>query len=76
LTDGSTDWSGLVGGTGLHRRRPHLIARVALTYRAFGLVGALKKYGWRSFVAFFVYYLVRDVMLYVALPYLAARSLV
>ncbi len=35
----------------------------------------LRKYGWRVLLALFVYYLVRDLILYVLLPYLAATKL-
>ena len=33
------------------------------------------RYGWRLLVTLFVYYLVRDVILYVLLPYLAVSQL-
>jgi len=29
----------------------------------------IKKYGWRAFAGIFVYYLVRDLTLYVFIPY-------
>ena len=35
-----------------------------------------KKYGWKLGVAIFVGYLIRDVALYIVLPYLIARSLI
>ena len=35
----------------------------------------LKKYGWKLLVALFFYYLIRDLFLYVLLPYLAATTL-
>ena len=35
----------------------------------------LKKYGWRLLVLVFFYYLIRDLFLYVLLPYLAASAL-
>jgi hypothetical protein len=35
-----------------------------------------KKYGWKLGVAVFLGYLVRDVTLYIVLPYLIARSLI
>ena len=35
----------------------------------------LKKYGWRLLVLAFFYYLIRDLFLYVLLPYLAATRL-
>jgi hypothetical protein len=45
------------------------------TFRRGGLRGVVQAYGWRLFAAFFVFYLVRDVTLYILLPYLAARGL-
>jgi hypothetical protein len=35
----------------------------------------LKKYGWRLLLVAFFYYLIRDLILYVILPYLAARHI-
>jgi hypothetical protein len=31
----------------------------------------VKKYGWKAFVGIFVYYLIRDITLYLVLPYFA-----
>jgi MFS family permease len=45
------------------------------TFRQSGLRGTLRRYGWKLFAAFFLFYLVRDVTLYILLPYLAARGL-
>ncbi len=39
-----------------------------------GFKGLIKRYGWRVAAAVFVYYLVRDVTLYVALPWLIAKG--
>ena len=33
-----------------------------------------KKYGWKAAVAIFMYYLVRDVSLYILLPWFIARN--
>ncbi len=44
------------------------------TFRAEGLRGTLRRYGFKLFAAFFLFYLVRDVTLYILLPYLAARG--
>jgi hypothetical protein len=35
-----------------------------------------KKYGWKILAIIFVYYLVRDVVVYIILPYLIARGLI
>lgn len=44
------------------------------TFRELGLKGVIKKYGWRIFVVFFIYYLIRDIILYLLLPYLVYRG--
>lgn len=36
--------------------------------REAGWRGLLKKHGWKVFAAFFAFYLVRDLILYVAVP--------
>ena len=47
--------------------------------REFGLKYALKdlfkKYGWKVGVALFFYYLIRDVSLYIIIPYLIYQGL-
>lgn len=35
----------------------------------------IKKYGWKAAVGIFVYYLVRDVTLYIFLPWYIAKNL-
>jgi hypothetical protein len=46
----------------------------------FGLIIAMKmmfkKYGWKVGVALFMYYLIRDVILYIIIPYLVVRGLI
>ena len=44
------------------------IRRLRDERRALGWKGLLKKHGWKAFAAFFVFYLVRDLILYVAIP--------
>lgn len=38
-----------------------------------GIKAVIKRYGWKTFAAFFIYYLVRDLILYVLIPALFAR---
>jgi hypothetical protein len=40
-----------------------------------GFKGFLKKKGWKVVAAFFLFYLVRDVTLYIILPYFAITKL-
>jgi hypothetical protein len=44
-------------------------------FRKGGFRGILRAYGWKVFAAFVLFYLIRDVTLYIVLPYLAARGL-
>ena len=37
--------------------------------------GFIKKYGWKAAVAIFVGYLIRDVILYIILPYFIAKNI-
>ena len=50
------------------------VREATATFRQRGFAGTLQRYGWRLFAAFFLFYLVRDVTLYLVLPYLAARG--
>jgi hypothetical protein len=43
--------------------------------RELGWRGAMKHYGWRVLAAVFVFYLVRDTILYILLPYLLLNNL-
>ncbi len=36
----------------------------------------IKKYGWKAFVGIFIYYLIRDVSLYIILPWYVAKNLI
>jgi MFS family permease len=50
------------------------VHEATLTFRQGGLRGTFDRYGWKLFAGFFLFYLVRDVTLYMILPYLAARG--
>lgn len=51
------------------------IREATAIFREKGLRGILRAYGWKLFAGFVLFYLVRDVTLYIVLPYLAARGL-
>lgn len=40
-----------------------------------GVKGLFRRYGWKLFAAVFIYYLIRDITLYVLIPWLLARHL-
>ena len=44
-------------------------------FRATGLAGLLRAYGWKMVAGFVVFYLIRDITLYLLLPWLAAKGL-
>ncbi len=45
------------------------------TVREGGIRGAFRKYGWKMVVGIGAYYLVRDITLYVLLPYFVLRNI-
>lgn len=52
-----------------------VLSEVRKTFKEKGFKGVVKRYGWKIFAAFFAYYLVRDVTLYIIFPYLVAKHL-
>ena len=54
-------------------RLKEILHEALLTFRESGLKGLFKKYGWKIFLIFFMYYLIRDLILYVFLPYFAYK---
>ena len=65
-------WAALVWRVGLLG----WIVAAKKTFRARGFKGLLRTYGWKIFTAFFAYYLLRDLTLYILLPWLVAKGLV
>ena len=46
------------------------------TFKEAGLKGVFRRYGWKVFAAFFMYYLVRDITLYILIPYLITKHFI
>ena len=44
-------------------------------YKEYGLKKTINDHGWRLFVIVFVFYLVRDSLLYIIIPYFAAKGI-
>lgn len=44
-------------------------------WREAGFKGVVRKYGWKFFALFFVYYLIRDLTIYILVPYLIAQKI-
>ena len=40
------------------------------------IVSFISKYGWKAALGIFLYYLIRDVSLYIILPWLIAKNLI
>lgn len=45
-------------------------------WKANGFRAVFRRYGWRMVALVFTYYLIRDVTLYIALPWLIARNMI
>lgn len=43
------------------------------TFKQGGIKAVIRRYGWKTFALFFIYYLIRDLILYVLIPALFAR---
>lgn len=56
-------------------RHMRILREIKQTFKESGFKGVSKRYGWKLFAAFFVYYLVRDVILYILLPYLVYKGM-
>ena len=55
---------------------PKIIDRYTDVYRKEGFKGVLKKGGWKLVVGFILYYLIRDSILYLLIPYLIAKGII
>jgi hypothetical protein len=51
-----------------------LLSEMKKTWRETGVKGLYKKYGFKLFLAFFCYYLVRDVTIYILIPWWIAKK--
>lgn len=63
-------WGTVIWRVGSAERMRQVVA----VYREAGLRGLVRRYGWRVVIAFFAYYLLRDLTIYVLLPWLVARG--
>ncbi|OFZ29647.1 MAG: hypothetical protein A2622_10505 [Bdellovibrionales bacterium RIFCSPHIGHO2_01_FULL_40_29] len=52
-----------------------LFVEMKTTWKKDGLKGLYRKYGFKLFIAFFFYYLIRDSFLYLILPWFFATQL-
>jgi hypothetical protein len=54
---------------------PKVIQEARSVFREHGLKGVIRRFGWKFFAFFFIYYLIRDLTLYVLIPWYIARHL-
>jgi len=58
----------------LDRITPKVLVEAKQVFREAGLKGVIRRYGWKFFAVFFMYYLIRDVSLYILLPWYLAQK--
>lgn len=46
------------------------------TFKEGGIKAVFRRYGWKIFAVFFIYYLIRDMTLYVFIPYMIAKHFI
>lgn len=51
-----------------------LLIKYTKIYKKDGFKGVLKEGGWRLLVYFFLFYLIRDSILYIIIPYLIVKG--
>lgn len=52
----------------LSRLTPRIVREAKQIFKDQGFKGVIRRYGWKFFAVFFIYYLIRDVTLYIILP--------
>lgn len=59
----------------LDRVTPKFVREARVIFREQGAKAVVRRFGWKLFAAFFIYYLIRDSFLYILLPYLITKGL-
>jgi hypothetical protein len=52
------------------------LSKYTKIYKEDGFKGVLKEGGWRIVIYFFLFYLIRDTILYIIIPYLIVRGII
>ena len=55
--------------------KPKFIKNYTKVYKKDGFRGVIKKGGWRLLFYFFIFYLIRDTILYILIPYLVGKGI-
>ena len=53
-----------------------LLSKYVAIFKQNGLKGVLKEGGWKILIYFFLYYLIRDTILYIIIPYLIVKGII
>ena len=53
-----------------------LLLNYTKIFKQDGFKGVLKKGGWRMLMYFFLFYLIRDTILYILIPYLIVKGII
>lgn len=54
---------------------PKFLQKYVTYYRYNGFKKTIKRYGWKLFAIIFMFYLVRDTILYIIIPYFAMKGI-
>lgn len=60
----------------LDRCAPRAFITAKKVFKEAGIKGVIRHFGWRFFALFFMYYLVRDLTIYVFLPWYLANKMI
>jgi hypothetical protein len=63
----STGWFAILKAT---------LQECRVTFKEGGFKAVVRRYGWKLFAVFFVYYLIRDAIIYLLIPYLIAKHFI
>ena len=54
---------------------PKFLLKYIIYYQEHGFKKTIKEFGWKLFAIIFIYYLVRDSILYIIIPYFAMKGI-
>ncbi len=54
---------------------PKFLRKYIFYYNEHGFKKTVKKYGWKLFATIFIYYLIRDFILYIIIPYFVLKGI-
>ena len=55
---------------------PKFLRKYVFYLKEHGLKKTVKKFGWKLFAVIFLYYLIRDSILYIIIPYLILKGII